>query len=263
MRISLRFADRKPFAICRDVIRPSCPARTECASRGCDVGRKPPPCESLPSVCNRPVFRMPPPYARQYSDSGTFRRAVGFRPAPNECRPTVRRVFGRLPEKGLRNSRRHPRRQGRFRVERSSDLPFEHASNRHNRKTHVGPTFGRMLSVSLRRYSCGGGDAGRNTPPFPALLTGCGRGRRPLHGISYIVICACTIPPALPLFRVPNVPPLPPKAVCVACGSCRPSASTCANDRIRWGGRVIVGKCRPGIPALRGPRATGSFSDRA
>lgn len=168
---------------------------------------KAPPCESLPSVCNRPVFRMPPPYARQYSDSGTFRRAVGFRPAPNECRPTVRRVFGRLPEKGLRNSRRHPRRQGRFRVERSSDLPFEHASNRHNRKTHVGPTFGRMLSVSLRRYSCGGGDAGRNTPPFPALLTGCGRGRRPLHGISYIVICACTIPPALPLFRVPNVPP--------------------------------------------------------
>lgn len=117
---------------------------------------KAPPCESLPSVCNRPVFRMPPPYARQYSDSGTFRRAVGFRPAPNECRPTVRRVFGRLPEKGLRNSRR----QDRFRVERSSDPPFEHASNRHNRKTHVGPTFGRMLSVSLRRYSCGGMRAG-------------------------------------------------------------------------------------------------------
>lgn len=126
---------------------------------------KAPPCESLPSVCNRPVFRMPPPYARQYSDSGTFRRAVGFRPAPNECRPTVRRVFGRLPEKGLRNSRRHPRRQGRFRVERSSDLPFEHASNRHNRKTHVGPTFGRMLSVSLRRYSCGGGCG----PEYPSV----------------------------------------------------------------------------------------------
>lgn len=62
----------------------------------------------------------------------------------------------------------------------------------------------------------GGGDAGRNTPPFPALLTGCGRGRRPLHGISYIVICACTIPPALPLFRVPNVPP--PSAESGMCG---------------------------------------------
>lgn len=263
MRISLRFADRKPFAICQDVIRPSRPARTECANRGCDVGRKPPPCESLPSVCNRPVFRMPPPYARQYSDSGTFRRAVGFRPAPNECRPTVRRVFGRLPEKGLRNSRRHPRRQGRFRVERSSDLPFEHASNRHNRKTHVGPTFGRMLSVSLRRYSCGGGCG----PEYPSVPGPSHRMRkRKATASRYFVHCNMRMhdtsrPPPLPGAECP--PPLPPKAVCVACGSCRPSASTCANDRIRWGGRVIVGKCRPGIPALRGPRATGSFSDRA
>lgn len=245
------------------MIRPSRPARTECANRGCDVGRKPPPCESLPSVCNRPVFRMPPPYAGNTAIPTPF-------VAPSDSAPPLTSA-GR-PSGGCSDA--SPKKV----FETPAGIPADRAvfgSNArrifHSSTHRIGIT-GKHTSdrLSVGCFPCrsggirAGGDAGRNTPPFPALLTGCGRGRRPLHGISYIVICACTIPPALPLFRVPNVPP--PSAESGMCGVRKLSSERldlCERSDKMGGGRVIVGECRPGIPALRGPRATGSFSDRA